>query len=151
MRSITKIALVGVLSLAVAGCGGSSEPASSADSAAPAADSAAPAAAAETPAAAVAGAEPAEFAMCKTCHSVQKDVNMVGPSLHGVYGAKAGAHAGYTYSEGFKTLGYSWDDEHLDKWLENPMKTVPGTKMAYAGIPDAAKRKAVIDYLKTLK
>ena len=31
------------------------------------------------------------------------------------------------------------------------MKSVPGTKMSYAGLSDPAKRKEVIDYLKTLK
>jgi hypothetical protein len=32
-----------------------------------------------------------------------------------------------------------------------PMKDVPGTKMIFPGMPDAAKRKEVIDYLATLK
>jgi cytochrome c2 len=31
------------------------------------------------------------------------------------------------------------------------MQDVPGTKMVFPGMPDAAKRKEVIDYLATLK
>ncbi|HWU01107.1 MAG TPA: c-type cytochrome [Novosphingobium sp.] len=148
MHFATKITMAGLLSLALAGCGSNQQPApAESQAAAPTeAASAAPAAAATT-----ASAEPADFAMCKTCHSVQPGVTLIGPSLAGVYGRKAGAVAGFAYTDGVKALGYSWDEEHLDKWLENPMKLVPGTKMAYPGEADAAKRKAIIAYLKTLK
>jgi len=96
-------------------------------------------------------AAPAEFAMCAACHSVKAGQNLIGPSLAGVAGKKSGIAAGYAYSPAFKKLGVSWTDANLDKWLTNPMKMAPGTKMAFAGYPDAAKRKAVIAYLKTLK
>ena len=39
----------------------------------------------------------------------------------------------------------------LDRWLTAPMKTVPGTRMIYAGMSDPVRRKEVIDYLETLK
>jgi cytochrome c len=96
-------------------------------------------------------AAPAEFAMCAACHSVKAGQNLIGPSLAGVAGKKSGAAAGYSYSPAFKAAGVTWTDANLDKWLTAPMKMVPGTKMAFAGYPDAAKRKAVIAYLKTLK
>ena len=44
-----------------------------------------------------------------------------------------------------------WDDATLDSVLANPMKVVPGTRMTYAGQSDPAKRKEIIEYIKTLK
>ncbi len=49
-----------------------------------------------------------------------------------------------------KASGLKWDDATLDAYLADPQKIVPGTKMSFGGIKDAAKRKAVIEYLKTL-
>jgi cytochrome c len=96
-------------------------------------------------------AAPAEFAMCAACHSVKAGQNLIGPSLAGIAGRKSASAAGFAYSPAVKGLGLTWTDANLDKWLTNPMKMAPGTKMAFAGYPDAAKRKAVIAYLKTLK
>jgi cytochrome c len=39
----------------------------------------------------------------------------------------------------------------LNSWLTNPSAMVPGTKMAFAGLPNPALRADVIAYLKTLK
>ena len=110
--------------------------------------------AAETTAAAttaVADARPAAFGQCAVCHSTEKGKHGVGPSLVGMFGTKAGDVAGYAFSEPMKASGLTWDEKTLDTYLTNPMKMVPGTKMTFAGIGDAAKRKEVIDYLKTLK
>ena len=96
-------------------------------------------------------AAPAEFAMCAACHQVKAGANGIGPSLAGMVGKKSGAVAGYAYSPALKKLNVVWNDANLDKWLSAPMKMAPGTKMTFAGYPDAAKRKAVIAYLKTLK
>lgn len=100
----------------------------------------------------VADARPASFAMCSACHAVQGGSNGIGPSLAGVFGAKAG-HLGdaYQYSDALKASGLVWDEATLDEWLISPSKKVPGTKMVYAGQPDPAKRKELIEYLKTLK
>lgn len=94
---------------------------------------------------------PPEFTQCVSCHSIKPGVNAVGPSLFGVYGKKSGSVTGYAYSDANKNSGLTWDDATLDEYLTAPMKKVPGTKMTFAGIPDAAKRKVVIEYLKTLK
>ncbi len=108
-----------------------------------------PKAASVTPVAAPAG-PPAGFAQCGVCHSVQPGKHGIGPRLAGVYGTKAGAIAGYNFSPALKASGLTWNDATLDKWLAAPMTTVPGTKMAYPGLKDAAQRKAVIAYMKTL-
>ncbi len=41
-----------------------------------------------------------------------------------------------------------WDEATLDKWLTKPAAVVPGTSMAFAGLPNAADRANVIAYLK---
>jgi cytochrome c len=132
--------------LGLAGCGGSSQPSDSASSAAAPADTSSAAA----PVAA-AGAAPADFAICAACHSTEAGKTLVGPSLAGIIGRKAGSVAGFAYSDGVKNLGITWDEASLDKWLTNPAAMAPGTKMTFPGYPEAEKRKAVIDYLKTLK
>lgn len=98
-----------------------------------------------------AAARPAAFAVCAACHATEPGRTIVGPSLADVAGRKAGSVPGYAYSEALKASGLTWDQATLDKWLTSPQKTVPGTKMPFAGIPDPAKRKEVIRYLMTLK
>lgn len=96
-------------------------------------------------------ASPPEFAQCKTCHSVKAGENRVGPSLAGVVGRKAGSVPKYTYSAANKAFGQVWTEALLDKYLTNPQAVVKGTKMAYPGQKDPAKRAKIIAYLKTLK
>ncbi|MGN6498873.1 MAG: c-type cytochrome [Tsuneonella sp.] len=96
------------------------------------------------------GAPPPAFAQCAMCHSVKPGETRIGPSLAGVFGTKAGAIPGYPFSPAMKTSGLTWDEPTLDRFLTAPMKVVPGTRMTFAGIADAAKRQAVIAYLKTL-
>ena len=145
MKVLVKSAVVAVLALGLAGCGGNSSPApaASGDAASPA-----PSASASV---AVADAAPVAFGQCKACHAVEAGKSGVGPSRAGVFGRKAGAAPGFSYSEAFKKLDVTWDEANLDKWLENPMKMVPGTRMGFSGYTDKAKRDAVIAYLKTLK
>ncbi len=108
-------------------------------------------AASESAAATTADARPAAFAQCAACHAVAPGKHGVGPSLAGVYAAKAGAATDYAYSDAMQASGITWDEANLDTWLINPAKLIPGTKMVYAGMGDPADRKALIDYLKTLK
>lgn len=106
----------------------------------------------ETPSTATASSAPDAFAMCSACHATTLGAPPgLGPNLNGVYGRKAGTLVGYVYSAELKAYGKTWDDETLDQWIKNPMATVPGTRMSYAGQTDPAKRKAIIAYLKGLK
>jgi cytochrome c len=89
---------------------------------------------------------------CRTCHSADPGDNRLGPSLHGVMGRKAGSVDGYSYSPGFKTTDLVWDEANLDAFIANPNSVFPGSNMAtFAGLKDDGQRKAIIDYLKTLK
>lgn len=159
MNKFGRFGTVMVLGLALAACGSPKDEAPAADAgadAAVAAETAAPAAtgaeaAATETAAAAAGGKPAVFAQCAACHSVEPGKNGVGPSLAGIVGRKAGTVAGFAYSDANKNSGLTWDEATLDEYLTAPMKKVPGTKMSYAGLADAAKRKELIEYLKTLK
>ena len=47
--------------------------------------------------------------------------------------------------------GVTWTKLVLDKYLTNPQAMVKGTKMLFPGVKSAKDRKALIDYLATLK
>jgi len=92
------------------------------------------------------------FLQCQACHAVQQGAAaLVGPDLAGVYGRKAASLPGYDYSAALKASGITWTSDTLNSWLTNPSAMVPGTKMAFAGLPNPALRADVIAYLKTLK
>ena len=91
------------------------------------------------------------FRQCKSCHAVEPDKNRVGPSLHAVVGRKAGSVESFPgYSPGLKGAGFTWDETKLDAYLTNPKAVIPDSRMAFAGIPAAEDRAAVIAYLRTL-
>ena len=89
-------------------------------------------------------------AQCSICHDVAAGKNKIGPSMFGVVGRKAGTEAGFTYSDGNKNSGFTWDQATLDKYLTDPRGNVPGTKMTYAGLKSDEQRKDLIAYLSTL-
>ena len=150
MSRLIAAASVAVLSLALAACGSPPDD-KTADTTAPAADTAAVPSASASVAVAAADGKPAAFAQCAACHSVEKGKMGIGPSLAGVFGTKSGEIPGYAFSEAMKSANLTWDEATLDKYLAAPAKVVPGTKMTYAGLADPAARKAIIEYLKTLK
>lgn len=90
------------------------------------------------------------FQLCATCHSPEPEHRPTGPNLHGLFGRAAGTSAGFFYSESLKKSGIVWDEQTLDAFLANPSGRVPGTFML-AGVPDPGRRKAVIEYLRTLQ
>lgn len=94
--------------------------------------------------------EPASFAVCKACHSVEPGKNGIGPSLAGVWGEEAGEVDDFEYSEAMEHSDLVWNQATLDRYLADPRGVVPGTKMAFGGVKDAAKRQEIIDYLKAL-
>ena len=90
-----------------------------------------------------------KFLQCRSCHTITEGgPNMTGPNLFGVFGRKAGTVASFSYSDGLKTAGWTWDAAQIDKWIENPRALVADTKMSFAGLKDAKDRTDVIAYLK---
>jgi len=86
---------------------------------------------------------------CAVCHTAQKGApSRIGPNLFGVVGRKAGTLAGYEYTDAMKNSGFTWDEATLDKYLTNPRKAVPGTRMVFVGLPKEPDRLDVIAYLK---
>lgn len=85
------------------------------------------------------------YTRCLACHSLASD--RVGPHHCGLIGRRAGSVPGFAYSDAMKKSKLTWDEKTLDRFLQNPMKMVPGTSMTYAGVPDAKDRADVIAYL----
>src|SRR5437763_11445236 len=91
----------------------------------------------------------ADFSRCAGCHSTQAGQNKIGPSLAGVFGKPSGSVPGYSYSAALKNAHLTWDQQTLDKFLQNPGGLVHGTKM-FTSVPDSDTRQRVIAYLKSL-
>lgn len=85
---------------------------------------------------------------CIACHSI--DANRVGPAHKGVFGRKAGAVKDYDYSPAVKGSKVVWNAKMLNRWLADPGKLIPGTKMGYS-VPEAKDRADLIEYLKTAR
>lgn len=87
---------------------------------------------------------------CAECHSVKEGKNKKGPSLFAVLGRKAGTVADVAYSDAMKQSGISWTPDKLDAYITDPRKAVPGGKMKFDGLNNAAERADLIAYLSTL-
>jgi cytochrome c len=92
------------------------------------------------------------FARCMACHRVGPDAQSVptGPTLNGVVDRPAGSLSDFTYSDAMANSGLVWDFETLMAFLEAPQRLVPGTRMAFPGLPDEEDRANVIAYLAQL-
>ncbi|MNE89216.1 Cytochrome c2 [compost metagenome] len=75
----------------------------------------------------------------------------MGPDLAGIFGRKAGTLANFTYSSAMRDSQRVWNEAELDAFIQNPQKTVKGTKMFAPGISDAKIRSDLITYLQTLE
>lgn len=85
---------------------------------------------------------------CIGCHSPDRD--RTGPRHCGLFGRKAGSVPGFTYSDAMQNSDIIWSRKTLDVFLENPIATVPGTLMGYAGVTDARERAELIAYLERI-
>ncbi|HEY1749872.1 MAG TPA: c-type cytochrome [Caulobacteraceae bacterium] len=87
---------------------------------------------------------------CGDCHTTDAASTETAPSLKGVVGRPVASLKDFQYSDALKAKGGVWSEAALDAFLANPQTYAPGTNM-YGGAPDAGDRKAIIDYLKTVK
>lgn len=90
-------------------------------------------------------------AQCLGCHTVVDGMShRLGPDLFGIVGRPVGQASGFDeYSPALQAQSGKWDVARLDKFLQQPQTTVPGTSMAFPGVPDATQRKAIIEYLQS--
>lgn len=89
---------------------------------------------------------------CASCHEVGEGArNRAGPHLNGIVGRAAGAVEGFRYSSAIGASGVVWDADMLSRYIEDPQGTMPGTRMAYRGMPDVQQRRDLIAYLATFE
>src|ERR1700722_8536089 len=86
------------------------------------------------------------FRKCQACHSMEPGKTLLGPSLAGILGRKAGADANYNYSPAMKQANVVWDAKSLDAYLADPQKVVPGNKMPFPGLKTAQDRADIIAF-----
>ncbi len=72
---------------------------------------------------------------------------MMGPSLAGLSGRKAGSVEGFAYSPALEESEVVWSQETLSAFLENPIQYIPGNLMPFGGLRKQEQREALIEYL----
>jgi len=86
---------------------------------------------------------------CRTCHVTDEDDHRLGPSLHNIIGREAGSAPGYGHSSAMADADIVWDEETLDRFIEDPDAVVPGHNMKpFTGVASAEERAKIIAYLK---
>lgn len=85
------------------------------------------------------------YARCAACHAIEG--NRTGPQHCGLFGRRAGAAPGFTYSQAMRDSKIVWDARSLDVFLQDPTRVVPGTAMGYAGVKDPQERSDLIAWL----
>ena len=92
-----------------------------------------------------------KFEDCVACHSLDRNVQSVGPSLYGVFDRKAGS-ADFRYSPQMKRSGITWTPQTVNTFIADPQAAVPANRMPYAGMTSESDRADLIAYLqKTFK
>lgn len=87
---------------------------------------------------------------CSICHALTDGPSRkAGPTLHGVFGRKAGSLPGYRYSETLDKAGFVWNAETIDALFdEGPDHYIPGSKMPMQVIAAPRDRADLIGFLK---
>ena len=86
------------------------------------------------------------YSRCLACHALAYD--RTGPRHCGLFGRAAGSVKGFAYSEAMKRSKIVWDEKTLGRFIADPLKTVPGTAMGYAGVKDPRERADLIAFLR---
>jgi len=95
---------------------------------------------------------PKAFTGCKMCHvTTAGQRSGLGPNLFGLAARAPGTVPGFAYSPAMKAAGGTWSRARLAAFIGDPRKTIPGTKMAFAGLKNPAEAAAVADYLLKLR
>ncbi len=89
---------------------------------------------------------------CVACHAFEKGgPNKVGPNLWDIVGRPRASRPGFAYSAALQVqAAANWTFDDLNKFIANPRSYVPGTSMAFVGVPRGGERADVIAYLNTL-
>ena len=96
-----------------------------------------------------AGRGKAIFSQCIACHSINKDENKIGPSLHAIFGRKAGDVETFThYSVAMRSSKLIWSQESLREFLNSPQQFLPGTSMPFGGVKDEGALNDLLEFLR---
>ncbi len=91
------------------------------------------------------------FVKCQACHSVEKDISKIGPSLYGVFGRKSGTLASFSnYTEAMKTANITWEKKTLSEFLKAPRSYVPNTLMIFPGLNNDKEIDDLLTYLELI-
>jgi cytochrome c len=92
------------------------------------------------------------FRKCVACHTVTPDGgHRAGPTLHRLFGRRAGADPDYPYSAALQHSDLIWTEKTVAQLFEvGPDVMVPGSKMPLQRMPSAADRTALVAYLKRI-
>ena len=86
---------------------------------------------------------------CEACHDWTKGgPNKIGPNLFGIIGRPKAGHPGFDYSAAMKAKGGAWSYADLFDFLRQPAALIPGTKMSFAGLPEAQDRLNLLAFLR---
>ncbi|MCG7519594.1 c-type cytochrome [Ruegeria sp. Ofav3-42] len=87
---------------------------------------------------------------CSICHSLTPDgQRRAGPTLHGVFGRKAGTLSGYFYSDTLQDSDIVWNEETINALFdEGPDHYIPGSKMPMQRITQPQDRDDLIAFLR---
>jgi len=88
---------------------------------------------------------------CSVCHTLEPDGRRrAGPTLHRLFGRRAGTVQGYAYSDALAAAQIVWTDETVDKLFAlGPEHYTPGSKMPMQRIARPEDRADLIAFLKT--
>lgn len=88
------------------------------------------------------------YLQCRACHGIEPGGrDMIGPNLHGVFGARAGSKSGFQYSPALTAADFLWTPRAMDAWITNPSAFLPGNRMSYAGMSRPADRRDLIAWM----
>jgi cytochrome c len=87
---------------------------------------------------------------CSICHTLGPDsARRAGPTLHNLFGRRAGAIPGYPYSPTLEKSQLVWSEETVDRLFDiGPDHFVPGSKMPMQRITNPADREDLIAFLR---
>ncbi|MCL3881070.1 c-type cytochrome [Marivita sp. GX14005] len=87
---------------------------------------------------------------CSICHTLTPgSARRAGPSLHGLFGRRAGTVEDYSYSDALDGSSIIWNETTIDGLFDiGPEEYVPGTKMPMQRITSAQDRADLVAYLR---
>ena len=88
---------------------------------------------------------------CSICHTLGPDgKRRAGPTLHNLFGRRAGAVADYPYSSILATSDLVWSADTVDRLFDiGPDHFIPGSKMPMQRITGKTDRDDLIEFLRT--